>query len=107
MRQPLSPGPRALLGPVVDPHRRDPRQVDVGLLDADVIITGRIRQTPHSPFLTCQAKYLSQNLEKGLPLFAEVLLSPAFEPEKVEVERSKLAEGLKRQNEDLFGAAQR
>jgi zinc protease len=60
-----------------------------------------------SEFTTITLDLLSKDLERGLPLFSSVVMQPAFESEMVEVERSKLLETLKRQNEDLLDAAKR
>jgi predicted Zn-dependent peptidase len=56
---------------------------------------------------TVTMNLLSKDLDRGLPLFAAVLLEPAFEAGKVDVERNKMIDALKRQNEDPYSAADR
>ncbi len=52
-----------------------------------------------------QARFLSQNLEKGLTLFAELILSPIFPTDEVEKLRPILLAQLKRQEDYLPGVA--
>ncbi len=50
---------------------------------------------------------LSKNLDRTLELFAQVLMRPAFQPEKVELARRQTIEALRRQNDDPKGVANR
>jgi zinc protease len=50
---------------------------------------------------------LSRDLDAGLPIFAEVLMHPAFDPAKVAVEKAKMEEEIRRQNEDPWEVGDR
>jgi zinc protease len=50
---------------------------------------------------------LSKDLDAGLPIFAEVLMHPAFDPAKVAVEKAKMEEEIRRQNEDPWEVGDR
>ncbi len=50
---------------------------------------------------------LAKDLPRALPVFADLLMHPAFAPEKVAVEKAKLIEGLRRVEEDPFGVSLR
>ncbi len=50
-------------------------------------------------------RFLSQNLDKGLELFAEVLLTPSFPSEEIEKLRPLILAQLKRQDDYLPGVA--
>jgi predicted Zn-dependent peptidase len=50
---------------------------------------------------------LSKDLDQTLDVFADVLLHPAFEKEKVEVERNKFLEALRRRDDDPREIARR
>ncbi len=53
--------------------------------------------------MTC----LSKHLDKGLDLFAETLRRPAFRGDKVEIERQKMLEAIRRRNDEPMDAARR
>ncbi|PXF57653.1 MAG: insulinase family protein [Deltaproteobacteria bacterium] len=57
--------------------------------------------------LGLQGRFLSQNLDKGLALFTEVLLTPTFPPEETKKLRSLILAQLKRQDDYLPGVAVR
>lgn len=82
-------------------HTADALHETLESLAADLSSEGEAEET------TVTLDLLAKDLGRGLPLFAEVLLRPAFEPAKVEVERAKMAEALKRQNDEPFPAAER
>jgi predicted Zn-dependent peptidase len=50
---------------------------------------------------------LTKNLDRTLRIFAQVLMTPAFREEKVELARSHAIEALRRQNDDPKGVADR
>jgi zinc protease len=50
---------------------------------------------------------LSKDLDTTLDVFADVLLHPAFEKSKVELERQKMLEGIRRRNDDPRDIARR
>lgn len=50
---------------------------------------------------------LTKDLEQGLDLFAQVLRSPAFAPEKVDLARLTMIESIRRQNDDPLAIASR
>ena len=54
-----------------------------------------------------QGRFLSQNLDKGLALFAEILLAPTFSSEEIEKLRPLILAQLKRQDDYLPGVAVR
>ena len=49
--------------------------------------------------LTLDLSLLAGDLPKGLDLLQDVLLAPAFEPERVELARKQMLEGIRRQND--------
>ena len=57
--------------------------------------------------LGLQGRFLSQNLDKGLALFTEVLLTPTFPSEETKKLRSLILAQLKRQDDYLPGVAVR
>ena len=50
---------------------------------------------------------LARDLDTGLPIFADVLMHPAFDAKKVAVEKAKMEEELRRQNEDPWAVGER
>lgn len=50
---------------------------------------------------------LSKDLDKGLNLFFEMLTSPFFDKKKLEIEKAKLIETIRRRNDDPFQIARR
>ena len=82
-------------------HSADALHETLESLAADLKSEGGAEET------TVTLDLLSKDLGRGLPLFAEVLVRPAFEPAKVEVERTKMAEEIKRENDEPFQAADR
>ncbi|HEY3352303.1 MAG TPA: pitrilysin family protein [Polyangia bacterium] len=50
---------------------------------------------------------LAKDLPVALPIFADLLRAPAFDPRKVEVERAKMIDELRRQNESPWGTSHR
>ena len=54
-----------------------------------------------------QGRFLSQNFDKGLALFAEILLTPKFPPEEIEKLRPLILAQLKRQDDYMPGVAVR
>lgn len=50
---------------------------------------------------------LEKDLGTGLPIFADVLMHPAFDAGKVAVEKAKIEEELRRQDEEPWGVADR
>jgi zinc protease len=57
--------------------------------------------------LGLQGRFLSQNLDKGLALFTEILLTPTFPSEETKKLRPLILAELKRQNDYLPGVAVR
>ncbi|MEA1867461.1 MAG: insulinase family protein, partial [Thermodesulfobacteriota bacterium] len=57
--------------------------------------------------LGLQGRFLSQNLDKGLALFTEILLTPTFPSEETKKLRSLILAQLKRQDDYLPGVAVR
>ncbi|MFH0800895.1 MAG: pitrilysin family protein [bacterium] len=56
---------------------------------------------------TASLDVLSGDFEKAFPIFAEILMKPAFSQEKLELARGQIKEGLRRRNDDPFGVSQR
>lgn len=50
---------------------------------------------------------LSRHWKAGLHLLAELLQTPAFQEEQVQLAKSKVAEGIRRRNDDITGIASR
>lgn len=50
---------------------------------------------------------LSKDLKAGLPIFADVLMHPAFAADKVAVEKAKMVEEIRRQNEEPWQVGMR
>ena len=48
---------------------------------------------------------LKKDLDMGLAIFADVLIQPAFSPDKVELAKQKKVEAIRRQNDDPQGIA--
>ncbi|MGC8723455.1 MAG: M16 family metallopeptidase [Acidobacteriota bacterium] len=48
---------------------------------------------------------LSRDLGTALPIFADVLMEPAFAQDKLEIEKSRMEEEIRRQNEDPWEVA--
>jgi len=57
--------------------------------------------------LTLDLSFLSSDLGRGLDLLQEVLQSPAFEPERIELARKQMLEGIRRQNDHPQSIASR
>ncbi|HTZ39739.1 MAG TPA: pitrilysin family protein [Syntrophales bacterium] len=56
---------------------------------------------------TVSMSTLTKNLDRTLGIFAQVLMTPAFREEKVELARKQTIEALRRQNDDPKGLADR
>jgi predicted Zn-dependent peptidase len=50
---------------------------------------------------------LAKDLPVALPIFADLMREPAFDPRKLELERAKTIDDLRRQNESPWGTARR
>lgn len=57
--------------------------------------------------LTLDLSLLAGDLPKGLDLLQDVLLAPAFEPERMELARKQMLEGIRRQNDHPQAIASR
>lgn len=53
--------------------------------------------------LTCHSK----DLEKCLGIFADIMMNPAFDEKKMEIQRGKMKDAIRRQNDDPSGIADR
>jgi zinc protease len=68
---------------------------------------GSIRGFSGQNILGLQGRFLSQNLDKGLALFTEILLTPTFPSEEIKKLCPLILAELKRQNDYLPGVAVR
>ena len=50
---------------------------------------------------------LKESVDKVLPVFAQVLMSPAFAQEKIDLAKTHLKSAISRRNDDVFGVAYR
>lgn len=56
---------------------------------------------------TVSMSSLTRNLDRTLRIFCDVLLRPDFSPKRVDLARKQMIEGLRRQNDDPKGIAER
>lgn len=50
---------------------------------------------------------LKKDLDQGLAIFGDVLMHPAFDDKKLEIEKAKVIEGIRRRNDEPFQIARR
>ncbi len=70
-------------------------------------IGASIETNVRDDFGTVTAKTLTEQLDKVLPLFAEVLESPAFAQEKIDLAKTHLNSEISRRNDQVMGIARR
>ena len=78
-------------------------QIDVELENVAASVESSIGETQGNLTFSC----LKDNLDQVLKVFDEVLTSPAFREEKVELSKTQVASEISRRNDDAHGIAER
>ncbi|HJV34250.1 pitrilysin family protein [Geomonas sp.] len=66
-----------------------------------------IESSINADHATISASTLSKNLDRTLELFGQVMTEPAFDSARVEMDKNRAIEGIRRQNDDPKGIAAR
>ncbi|MEM7734684.1 MAG: pitrilysin family protein [Deinococcota bacterium] len=82
---------------------RTPDELDEAL----EFLAASVESSAGTSFATVSFSALSENTEDVLSIFHDVVLNPAFDEGRLEVEKGGLLEGIRRQNDDPVGIAQR
>lgn len=82
---------------------RTPDELDEAL----EFLAASVESGASNNFASVSFSALSENTDEVLEIFHDVVLNPAFDEARLEVEKGGLLEGIRRQNDDPVGIAQR